>query len=267
MDKIRFETLVPDELTAAIEGRSLALLPVGSMEWHGPHMAMGVDTYNAYEIAQRAARALGGVVMPPLYIGTERPRSPEQLKRVGFRGDETIVGMDFPGNAFRSFYWPQEFFETLITTQVQMLLNMGFRQVAIINGHGAKNQLEILSGISSRLSAENNACVTYFMALVEGCGAGLGHAGLAETAIFMRLCPEGVQLEKLPERSVPLKNTAYAIVDSETFAEGPNEDYTVRYDPRDATEELGEHILSYTAEAAIRQIRDAWAAFRKEAGA
>ncbi|WP_366522136.1 creatininase family protein, partial [uncultured Subdoligranulum sp.] len=47
MHKIRFETLRPDELQALLAGRSLVYQPVGSLEWHGPHMGMGMDTVNA----------------------------------------------------------------------------------------------------------------------------------------------------------------------------------------------------------------------------
>ena len=34
VQKIHFETMVPDELLGHIRGRSLVLQPVGSMEWH-----------------------------------------------------------------------------------------------------------------------------------------------------------------------------------------------------------------------------------------
>ncbi|MBQ6373352.1 MAG: creatininase family protein [Clostridia bacterium] len=261
MKKHRFETLVPAELQACIHGRSLVLLPVGSMEWHGPHMGMGMDTLNAAEVARRAAEALDGLFMPPLFIGTETPRSREQLLKLGFEETEHIVGMDFPGNSVKSFYWPPELFEALMRTQLTMMLEMGFRQVVIINGHGADKQLEILNRVCGELSQRYAACVTSFMALVEGCGAGLGHAGLAETAIFMDLCPEAVDLDRLPPRDIPLKNIDYAIVDSETFDVGPNDDRTVRYDPRDATAELGERIIAYTSERAIEHISSAWDTF------
>ena len=86
MGKIRFETLVPAELLQEVNGRSLVYQPVGSMEWHGPHMGMGMDTVNAYSVAVETAKRTGGVVMPPLYIGTETPRDPETLRKLGFTG-------------------------------------------------------------------------------------------------------------------------------------------------------------------------------------
>lgn len=257
MGKLHFETLVPAELQQETAGRSLVYQPVGSMEWHGPHMGMGMDTANANAVALACAARTGGVVMPPLYIGTETPRSPQTLRRLGFTGSERIVGMDFPANSVRSFYWPPDLFEQIVRCQTQMLLDMGFRQIVWMNGHGADAQIEILQRVCKEASARSGCCVMTLMTLCEGCGAGLGHAGLAETAIFARLCPEAVELDRLPPKPEPLYNTQYAIVDNDTFTQGPNEDYSVRYDPRDATPELGASILAYTVDQCVSAVEQA----------
>ena len=54
MHKIRFETLLPDELQALLTGRSLVYQPVGSMEWHGPHMGMGLSLIHISEPTRRS---------------------------------------------------------------------------------------------------------------------------------------------------------------------------------------------------------------------
>ncbi len=257
MKKLRFETLTPAELNEAVTGRSLVYQPVGSMEWHGPHMGMGMDTANAYSSSLAAAEQTGGVVMPPLYIGTETPRSPETLRKVGFSGSEHIVGMDFPANSLKSFYWPPELFERIVRQQTQMLLDMGFLQVVWMNGHGADAQVEILQRVCAQASQTSGRCVMTVLTLFEGCGAGLGHAGLAETAIFMHLCPEAVELDRLPPKPEKLYNTRFAIVDNDTFQQGPNEDFSVRYDPRDATAELGRTIMEHTVAQCVRLVEDA----------
>lgn len=257
MGKLHFETLVRAELQQETAGRSLVYQPVGSMEWHGPHMGMGMDTANANAVALACAARTGGVVMPPLYIGTETPRSPQTLRRLGFTGSERIVGMDFPANSVRSFYWPPDLFEQIVRCQTQMLLDMGFRQIVWINGHGADAQIEILQRVCKEAGVRSGCCVMTLMALCEGCGAGLGHAGLAETAIFAHLCPEAVELDRLPPKPEPLYNTWYAIVDNDTFTQGPNEDYSVRYDPRDATPELGARILAYTVDQCVSAVEQA----------
>lgn len=257
MKKTRFETLAPAELEGILMGRSLVYQPVGSMEWHGPHMGMGMDTVNAYAAALACAEQTDGVVMPPLYIGTETPRSPETLRKLGFSGEERVIGMDFPANSVKSFYWPPELFETIVRQQTQMLQDMGFAQVVWLNGHGADAQVEILQRVCREASRSCGRCVMTLPALFEGCGAGLGHAGLAETAVFMYLHPEAVDLSRLPPKPEKLKNTRFAIVDNETFQVGPNEDYTVRYDPRDATAELGGRIMEYTVRECVRMVEEA----------
>ena len=195
--------------------------------------------------------------MPPLYIGTETPRSPETLRKLGFSGDERVVGMDFPQNSVASFYWPPDLFEAIIRRQTQMLLEMGFSQVVLLNGHGADAQVEILERVSRELSVQSGRCVMTIMALFDGCGAGLGHAGLAETAIFAHLCPEAVELDRLPPKPQKLYNTRWGIADSETFQKGPNEDFSVRYDPRDATPDLGAQIVEYTVNQCVRLVEQA----------
>ncbi len=243
--KIKFEEMLPAELGAVIQGVSIAYLPVGSMEWHGPHMGMGMDTINAYAVALGVAEKLGGAVLPPLYMGTERRRSPETLKRIGFTGNEEITGMDFPKNSLRSMYWPEALFQAILRQQALFLCEMGFRTVVFLNGHGADNQVAALEDLSAELSTETGSRVLSLFVLAEGCGAGIGHAGLAETAIMQSLAPNGVDLSFLPAKPVKLKNVDHAIVDGETFAAGGNGDFTVRHDPRDATAALGREIVAY----------------------
>ena len=253
---IRFELLPPSALQKAVKDPGLVFLPVGSMEWHGPHMAMGMDTCNAYESALRTAEIVGGVVFPPLYIGTETPRSPETLKKLGFSGEENIVGMDFPANSFKSMYWPPALFEQVLRCQLGMLCRMGFGKIVVMNGHGADEQLRILHALATELEQEYQVKILVIMALFEECGYGIGHAGLVETAIMTALYPDAVDLAALPERSIKLRTAEYGIADSETFEKGPNEDFTVRYDPRDATPRIGESILNTTVEQSVRMIRE-----------
>ena len=61
--------MTPSELDAAIEEVPLAIVPVGSLEWHGPHLACGTDWLRSEAICAGVAERLGGgVVLPPLYV-------------------------------------------------------------------------------------------------------------------------------------------------------------------------------------------------------
>ncbi len=51
----------------------MGFLPVGPLEYHGPHMPVGTDGINATECARETCARLGkGVVFPTLFWGTER---------------------------------------------------------------------------------------------------------------------------------------------------------------------------------------------------
>ncbi|MCI9148161.1 MAG: hypothetical protein HFG73_07840 [Hungatella sp.] len=47
-------------------------------------MPYGTDPLAAAKVARRAAAITGGVVMPPVFIGTERERSPGLLEDAAF---------------------------------------------------------------------------------------------------------------------------------------------------------------------------------------
>ena len=72
MAEVRFDRMVPAQVVARRNGCSLAYLPVGSLEWHGPHMPFGTDYFTVTLVAEEAARRFGGVVFPPVYYGDVR---------------------------------------------------------------------------------------------------------------------------------------------------------------------------------------------------
>lgn len=250
MKKVWFIDMTPDELAEQIGGRGIVYLPVGSMEWHGPHLGMGTDAINAGTVAARTALRTGGAVFPPLYIGTETFRTPESLAKIGFDRDAEIIGMDFPKNSFKSMYWPPDLFETIVETQLKMLRAMGFRKIVVINGHAAPIQIEVLEQLCKRLSSVPGAVARQITILFPGCGAGLGHAGLAETAIMQYARSESVRLDALPPKPQKLYYADWGIADSG----GSDTDFSVRYDPRDATAALGEQITEYAVERCVEII-------------
>ena len=82
-NEIRYELMRPQDLVAARERAPIAYVPIGPMEWHGPHMAVGMDMLHAQTMALEAARKAGGVVLPPLPLGTETYTDEERLRHRG----------------------------------------------------------------------------------------------------------------------------------------------------------------------------------------
>lgn len=72
MADVRFDRMVPSEVVSRRQERDLAYLPVGGLEWHGPHMPFGTDYLTVTHIAEEGARRFGGIVFPPMYYGDVR---------------------------------------------------------------------------------------------------------------------------------------------------------------------------------------------------
>ncbi len=66
---VRWEMMTPAELDEAIARLPLAIVPAGSIEWHGPHMTCGSDFIRGDAIGTAVARRLGGgVVLPATWV-------------------------------------------------------------------------------------------------------------------------------------------------------------------------------------------------------
>lgn len=242
----QFERLLPSQIVAEMTERPLIFLPLGPLEWHGPHLPLGTDAMIAYQVALRVADRSGGVVLPPLYCGTERDRTSEQLKHLGFNGEEWIIGMDFPANTVKSLYFREEFFALQVREILGLLIRQGYRLIVIINGHGAPNHICVLERLAAEFTAKRSAQVLHFTVWENGEpeSAGPGHADASETSQMMALHPDLVHLEELPSLPDPLHYVDYAVVDSSGFDGHPTADFTVLNDPRSqATPERGEQEL------------------------
>jgi creatinine amidohydrolase len=105
--EIHYELLRPDQLRKEQERCPLIFVPLGPLEYHGPHLPLGTDPINATLIASEACKKTGkGVVLPTLFFGTERERTDWELESLGFQKDAWIIGMDFPTARWKSHYYP-----------------------------------------------------------------------------------------------------------------------------------------------------------------
>ena len=74
MVKVQYEEMLPHEVVAARTACPVAYLPVGTLEWHGVHNPVGLDTLKARALCVRAAEEFGGVAMPALWWGEHREK-------------------------------------------------------------------------------------------------------------------------------------------------------------------------------------------------
>src|SRR5688572_5522517 len=92
------------------------VVPLGSLEQHGHHLPLFVDSIQVTEIAQRVERALtkGVLLLPTQWLGSSHHH------------------MDFPGtvSVLPGLY------AQVIKSIAKSILNAGFRRIFFLNGHG-----------------------------------------------------------------------------------------------------------------------------------
>jgi creatinine amidohydrolase len=253
--------LRPEQILAEMQRCPAAYLPMGPLEWHGPHLPLGVDPLNAQNAALLAAERTGGLVLPTLYWGTERERKAQMLDWIGLDPQGYIVGMDFPSNSLPSMYCSEEVFALLVREQIRLAVRMGFRLVVLVTGHAATNQIEVLQRLAVEFSAESPARVIVVLPFVTNSSGVMevGHASRIETAVMLRLHPETVRIENLPALPEPLRNADWAVVDYETFLGDPTPDRTIHPhdDPRLADAVQGQLTIEQAVEQIAAQVRQA----------
>ena len=79
--EVRWERLTAPELKALAARDALPVLPVGSLEQHGPHLPVWTDSLAAHALSVRAAEQaaaadLPAVVLPPLWLGLSEHHFP-----------------------------------------------------------------------------------------------------------------------------------------------------------------------------------------------
>jgi creatinine amidohydrolase len=66
---VRLHHLLPHQFKIAIDQGWPLLVPTGCIEYHGPHMALGLDTIIVEELLIRAAEQVNCVLAPPFWYG------------------------------------------------------------------------------------------------------------------------------------------------------------------------------------------------------
>lgn len=259
MRSVRFELLRPAEIIAERDRFPVVYLPLGPLEWHAGHMPMGTDPLNAQAVTREVAARIGGVVLPTLFWGTERRRPAEMLRNLGFAEDARITGMDFPGNTLKSLYAGQEVFATLLRAMLDQVIPLGYRVIVLVNGHGARNHLEVLEQVSREYSAGTPATVLLTFALPRNSLGVAGHADAVETSLMLANYCDCVDLEILPGTDERLYlNTG--IVDAASFKGAPQADFSLppEADPRQsASAELGVQLFEAAVAEVIARVSEA----------
>jgi creatinine amidohydrolase len=126
--------MFPWEFAQAIAEAPICYLPLGVLEWHGEHSAVGLDTLKAQAVCVRAAQQSGGGVVPPLYWSTN---SREDLAHGTYLtgGIENGERYHVPGNMF----WIRpETFHQLLLDLYEAMRRRGFKIIVVVTGHWSR---------------------------------------------------------------------------------------------------------------------------------
>ncbi len=173
--EIRFERMRPGELTRAARERREVWMPVGTLEWHGRHLPVGLDAIKAHALCMRIAERSGGIVMPPDFF--------------------SMGGMMFPW----TFKYSPAIVARLVYGTLNQLFSYGFRTVFIITGHYPVSQVLLLMGVAEAFMAAHDAVVVALpeFAVTSNLGYDGDHAAKWETSIMMELFPDLVDEKEM----------------------------------------------------------------------
>jgi creatinine amidohydrolase/Fe(II)-dependent formamide hydrolase-like protein len=172
----------------------VAILPVGAIEQHGPHLTLDVDAYDANYLAQSVAQACSDpkpLVLPQISYG------------VSYHHD------DFPGTISIN----NSTLSTLVYEIGMSVASNGINKLVIINGHGgntpALNYAAQMINRDARIfvcvdSGETSDVDIYSMIETPNDV----HAGEFETSTSLASRPESVRMD-LAEKSVPSFSSRY----------------------------------------------------------
>lgn len=173
------------EVRDALEHAKLAILPVGSHEQHGPHLALSVDIAGSEIFARKLAERTHplSLLAPPLNYGI------------------SIHHMPFPG----TLTLQPETFERVLLDVAASFREHGIRRIFVVNGHGGNQH--VLNVASVKMRRDLGVRMAYTLWPIIGGGAveehvrgrRIGHACIFETSMMMHLRPDLVRENALAE--------------------------------------------------------------------
>lgn len=209
---MRYEMMLPHQIRKAIDDKWPVALPLGVLEYHGEHLAVGMDTLAVLRCLERLESEIDLVILPPFYYGAGSfvVEKPERNGTVHVSAEQLEP---FALGLFRS------------------LLRIGFRNIHFVIHHQSENFVQGMpTDLAFKLSARraifeflenerdegwwgDNSMADYYEAHEEGDNPfnwiqghplmdsdiiesyDFDHAGIGETSLMMAIEPEGVDMD------------------------------------------------------------------------
>lgn len=229
----RLQELRPGKFQRLLAERPAVIFPVGSLEWHGPHNCIGVDTIKIAALCEEIARESGVILAPELFYG--------QCETLADRPG-TLAGIS-----------EDAYFE-FVTGILEGFYHLGFRLVFCLSGHYEGTQTRPLRFALEEFQERHPDCqgflfiepdfTRYFPATADSPFAlpmepryyRGDHAGVYETSLMLHYRPELVDANDLP--------TALQILEKMTV------------DPVRSSPEFGAHLARIIVDEASTFVRE-----------
>jgi creatinine amidohydrolase len=231
----RYAELRPDQIEAIIAATPVAYVPWGALEWHGPHLPLGLDGFTAEALAERVAQRAGGVVLPATWWPI------------------TALPHRF------SLSVPSEIVQALWDAILAELARAGFRVVVVLTGHYAQGHELVLMDTAENAMARHGILVLAVPPLALVDEQMLDHAALWETALLLALRPRLVDLAALDGAELRPATTAVLGDDPRAATAGQGESALAL-----ATERLAVSVAALLNRGTPEALRELYA--RRRAG-
>ncbi|HBH53075.1 MAG TPA: creatininase [Planctomycetaceae bacterium] len=210
----RYEKLTWPEINDAVDLGKVCIIPVGSVEQHGPHLPLDVDLVCPTGIARGAGQALPEKILVLPVIA------------YGYTGHV----MDFPGTINGHY---STFIEHVLDI-TKSLAYHGFKKILLLNGHGSNMPNLDLAARRCNLETDAECVVTAWWNLLtvdktflpgwreSPFPGGCAHACELETSLYLYLDEDNVRKDRIKSGDISfnLDQSPFNWVD--LFGAGPS---------------------------------------------
>lgn len=222
---MRYELMLPHQIRAAIEANVPVLLPIGVLEYHGEHMAVGMDMLAVTRIFERLEAEMDLVVLPPFAYGAasyavEPPEAKGSVhidaNKIAAIAEDIFFGLLRVGfrNIHGFIHHQTENFNAGMPTDLAFRFagrQAVFRYLEGEHGEGWWGRDE-MRDYYARHDAGNDPFnwvrIHPLMTSAITSKYPFDHAGIGETSLMMALAPEAVDEARLDQNTAWYTETA-----------------------------------------------------------
>ncbi|MEM0909311.1 MAG: creatininase family protein [Pseudomonadota bacterium] len=245
--EVEWQQLKAHELNELVAQNAAVIVPLASIEQHGPHLPTMTDTKIGHEVAYRAAQKAHAVrpviVTPVVWSGLSE-------HHMTFGGTITIE---------------PDTFIALVSDIVTAITRHGFKNILLSNSHGGNKVA--MQHIADRLSMRLDATIvaTSYISEAEAAIAallddqpGIHHACEAETSMMMAMAPDLVDEAILGDIATPI-DRPFLTAGKASYRWRPFTEVTqngLLGNPRSANADKGEALLEAASDALAALLTD-----------